>query len=79
MNDLPEQLASAVATGQLLESSKQNIESLLAGAASDLAMNSVKELVASANFSELNDRFYKTHAYGTGGPRCAPATGRESS
>ena len=69
MNDLPEQLAAAVANGQLLESSKQNIESLLAGAASDLAMNSVKELVASGNFSELNDRFFKTLAFGTGGLR----------
>lgn len=69
MNDLPEQLAAAVANGQLLESSKQNIESLLAGAASDLAMNAVKELVASGNFSELNDRFFKTLAFGTGGLR----------
>jgi phosphoglucomutase len=69
MNDLPEQLAAAVANGQLLESSKHNIESLLAGAASDLAMNSVKELVASGNFSELNDRFFKTLAFGTGGLR----------
>ncbi len=69
MNDLPEQLAAAVANGQLLESSKRNIESLLAGAASNLAMNSVKELVAAGNFSELNDRFFKTLAFGTGGLR----------
>ena len=69
MNDLRQQLAIAVANGQLLESSKQNIESLLAGAASDLAMNSVKELVAAGNFSELNDRFFKTLAFGTGGLR----------
>jgi len=69
MNDLPEQLAAAVANGNLLESAKQNIESLLAGAASDLPMNSVKELVAAGNFSELNDRFFKTLAFGTGGLR----------
>lgn len=69
MNDLPEQLAAAVASGRLLQSSKQNIESLLAGAASDLPMKSVKELVSAGNFSELNDRFFKTLAFGTGGLR----------
>lgn len=69
MNDLPEKLSAAVASGELLESAKHNIESLLAGASSDLAMNSVKELVAAGNFSELNDRFFKTLAFGTGGLR----------
>ena len=69
MNDLPEQLAAAVASGRLLQYSKQNIESLLAGAASDLPMKSVKELVSAGNFSELNDRFFKTLAFGTGGLR----------
>ncbi|QTN33996.1 phospho-sugar mutase [Akkermansiaceae bacterium] len=69
MNDLPEQLSGAVASGELLESAKGNIESLLAGAASDLPMNTVKELVAAGNFGELNDRFFKTLAFGTGGLR----------
>ena len=69
MNDLPEQLAVAVARGNLLESAKQNIESLLAGAASDLPMSTVKELIAAGNFAELNDRFFKTLAFGTGGLR----------
>ncbi len=69
MNDLPEKLSAAVASGQLLESAKANIESLLAGASSDIPMNSVKELVEQENFSELNDRFFKTLAFGTGGLR----------
>lgn len=69
INDLSQQLSAAVANGQLLESSKQNIESLLAGAASDLPLKVVKELIASSHFSELNDRFYKTLAFGTGGLR----------
>lgn len=69
MNNLPEQLAAAVASGNLLESAQQNIESLLAGAASDLPMNTVKELAAAGNFAELNDRFFKTLAFGTGGLR----------
>ena len=69
MNDLPEQLSAAVESGQLLESAKANIDSLLAGAASDLPMETVKELVAAGNFGELNDRFFKTLAFGTGGLR----------
>ncbi|MFD2256488.1 phospho-sugar mutase [Luteolibacter algae] len=69
MNDLPEQLAAAVESGKLLESAKHNIEALLAGASSDLPMNAVKELVAEGNFPELNDRFFKTLAFGTGGLR----------
>jgi phosphoglucomutase len=69
MNDLPEKLSSAVASGDLLESAKQNIEALLGGASSDLPMNAVKELVAAGNFAELNDRFFKTLAFGTGGLR----------
>jgi len=69
MNDLPEKLSAAVASGKLLESAKTNIESLLAGASSDLPMNSVKELVEQENYEELNDRFFKTLAFGTGGLR----------
>lgn len=69
MNDLSESLSAAVKSGKLLESARENIESLLAGAASDLPKNSVGELLEAENFSELNDRFYKTLAFGTGGLR----------
>jgi phosphoglucomutase len=69
MNDLSETLSSAVTSGKLLASAKQNIESLLAGAASDLPERTVTELLASENFAELNDRFFKTLAFGTGGLR----------
>lgn len=69
MNDLPEKLAAAVASGKLIESAKGNIEALLGGASSALPMNSVKELVEQENFAELNDRFFKTLAFGTGGLR----------
>lgn len=69
MNDLPEALSAAVESGQLLEAARQNIELLLAGAATDLPMNSVKELVEAGDFSELNDRFFKKLAFGTGGLR----------
>ncbi len=69
MNDLSETLASAVTSRKLLASAKANIDSLLAGAASDLPKRTVSELLAAENFSELNDRFFKTLAFGTGGLR----------
>lgn len=69
MNDLPEKLAIAVASGKLIESAKGNIDALLGGASSALPINSVKELVEQENFAELNDRFFKTLAFGTGGLR----------
>jgi phosphoglucomutase len=69
MNDLSEILIASVNSGKLLESAKNNIESLLAGAASDLPKRTVSELLEAGNFSELNDRFFKTLAFGTGGLR----------
>ena len=59
----------AVADGQLMESAAENIHALLAGAPSDLYSRSVSELVDVAEWSELNDRFYQTLAFGTGGLR----------
>ncbi len=69
MNDLSETLSAAVTSGKLLASAKENIDSLLAGVASDLPKRTVIELLAAENFSELNDRFFKTLAFGTGGLR----------
>jgi phosphoglucomutase len=80
---LPEQLAAmpanigklnskieqAVADGQLMESAAKNIRTLLTGAPSDLYLRAVEELVDSGKWSELNDRFYQTLAFGTGGIR----------
>lgn len=69
MNSLSETLAASVKSGKLLQSAQKNIESLLAGAASELSKNTVTELLAAENFEELNDRFFKTLAFGTGGLR----------
>ncbi|MFK7850811.1 MAG: phospho-sugar mutase [Akkermansiaceae bacterium] len=69
MNDLSQSLDGAVKTGSLLESARQNIDSLLAASEGDLALRAVGELVAAENFAELNDRFFKTLAFGTGGLR----------
>ena len=59
----------AVADGQLIASSAKNIRTLLEGAGSDVYFRSVKELVHAAEWQELNDRFYQTLAFGTGGLR----------
>jgi phosphoglucomutase len=59
----------AVADGQLMKSSAKNIRSLLAGARTDVYLNSVNQLVDGWEWSELNDRFYQTLAFGTGGLR----------
>ncbi|HEV8617924.1 MAG TPA: phospho-sugar mutase [Candidatus Udaeobacter sp.] len=80
---MPEQLAAmsanirklnskierAVADGQVMESAAKNIRTLLAGAPSDLYLSAVEELVDSSEWSELNDRFYQTLVFGTGGIR----------
>jgi phosphoglucomutase len=66
---LNSKIERAVADGQLMESAAKNIRTLLAGAPSDLYVRAVEELVESSEWSELNDRFYQTLAFGTGGIR----------
>src|SRR5947207_11872322 len=67
--DLNARIKQAVAHGQLVASSARNIRTLLEGAGPDVYFRSVKELVDAAEWQELNDRFYQTLAFGTGGLR----------
>src|SRR5205809_7636023 len=67
--DLNSRIERAVARAQLLKSTAKNIRTLLAGATTDLYFNSVNQLADSCEWSELNDRFYQTLAFGTGGLR----------
>ncbi len=69
MSSITESLSTAVANGSLLESAQTNITALLAGTTSSIAPLAVQELVDSAEWEELNDRFFKTLAFGTGGLR----------
>ncbi len=62
-------LEEAVAGGRLLESSRRNIEGLLAGSSHPAFPASVGELVAGGHWGELNDRFFKKLAFGTSGLR----------
>lgn len=60
---------NAQVNGRLFESTVQNIRSLLAGATFDFYPRAIEELIAAGQWAELNDRFYKTLAFGTGGLR----------
>ena len=62
-------MTRAVADGRLMESAARNIALLLEGASSELYAQVVTELIETGAWSELNDRFYKTLAFGTGGLR----------
>jgi len=67
--NLHSKIERAVADRQLMESAATNIRTLLAGAPSGLYMRVVNELIAAGAWPELNDRFYQTLAFGTGGLR----------
>ncbi|MGL5019414.1 MAG: phospho-sugar mutase, partial [Luteolibacter sp.] len=69
MSTIHESLTAAVANGSLLESAKTNITALLGGTTSAIAPLAVQELVDAGAWAELNDRFFKTLAFGTGGLR----------
>lgn len=69
MSPLESSLTAAVTEGNLLTSAKSHILALLAGSTSEVAINAVTELVEAGAWEELNDRFFKTLAFGTGGLR----------
>jgi len=69
LGQLSPQIECAVTEGNLMPSSANNIRGLLAGASSDLYFRSVSELVWNWQWQELNDRFYQTLTFGTGGLR----------
>ncbi len=62
-------LADVVAEGRLLESGAANIRATLAGSTSQIAAQSISELAQAGEWAELNDRFFRTLAFGTGGIR----------
>lgn len=62
-------LEQAVAEGKLLASSLENIKLLTGGTADPVVPAAIGELVKAGEWAELNNRFYKTLAFGTGGLR----------
>src|SRR5260370_28062240 len=68
-DQLSGKIDDAFKKGDLLESAAKNIRALLASAPSDLYSRVIQELVTGGNWDELNNRFYKTLEFGTGGLR----------
>ena len=68
MKDVAELLREGRENG-LLESSAANIEALLAAHPEDCERASIAELAAAGQWEELNNRFFRTLAFGTGGLR----------
>ena len=69
MSDIDHLLKKAAADGSLLDSSCENITAFLSGTTSEIAESAVRELIDAGEWQELNDRFYKKLAFGTGGLR----------
>lgn len=68
--DWNHRLEGAVQAGDLLEDSKKNILRLLDSSGTVARVEeSVRELLDEGAWGELNDRFYRTLAFGTGGLR----------
>lgn len=69
MPTLLDSIAAAEAAGTLLNSSAENIRKMLARGGSSLAEAVIAELAESERWDELNNRFFQTMAFGTGGLR----------
>jgi phosphoglucomutase len=67
--DLESRLETARNAGQLRESTVANILALISGSKSPLYRAVIVELLDREEWAELNDRFYRTLAFGTGGLR----------
>lgn len=69
MSTLNELVDAAAKAGKLLESSAKNIKLLLSRSSSPIDEASVSELVKTEQWAELDNRFFRTLAFGTGGLR----------
>ena len=67
--DISSLLDEAARAGKLRRSAADNIRELLGATASTVYAAAVSELAQAGEWSELNDRFYRTLAFGTGGLR----------
>ncbi len=63
------EIERALTAGKLLETSAANMRRALTNAGSPVVSESIDELIAAGAWAELNDRFYRTLAFGTGGIR----------
>jgi phosphoglucomutase len=68
-DDLNSLIEDAVASGKLLPTAAQNIRHLLTASTSPFNSGAITELANAGQWAELNDRFFRTLAFGTGGLR----------
>jgi len=66
---LEQQIENAVGVGKLRVDAAANIRRLLSGERTEFYGRVIEELADASEWSELNDRFFKTLAFGTGGLR----------
>src|SRR5438067_6374044 len=69
LHRLEQQIDDAVVLGKLHDDAAANIRRLLSGERTEFYGRVIEELAEAGEWSELNDRFYKTLAFGTGGLR----------
>lgn len=69
MSDLRTSISQAIQAGHVLEAAGKNLLELLDRSGSPLYRESIEQLVAGSHWEEINDRFFKTLAFGTGGLR----------
>jgi phosphoglucomutase len=69
MSDLAVTIQAAASSGKLLESSARNILAMLEKSTSATDAASIRELVETENWKELDNRFFRLIAFGTGGLR----------
>jgi len=69
MSSLLESIAKAESTGDLLASAAENIRRMLGRASSTITESVITELAGTGRWDELNNRFFRTLAFGTGGLR----------
>jgi phosphoglucomutase len=69
LTEVETRIDNARRAGHLLESTAKNIHALVAGSSSDFYLRVIEELLTTEQWAEVNDRFYKTLAFGTGGLR----------
>lgn len=69
MSKLLDSIAAAEAAGSLLASSAENIRGLLCRNSPAIAGEVIAELAEAGRWDELNNRFFQTLAFGTGGLR----------
>jgi phosphoglucomutase len=69
MEKLFSAIAQAAQRGELLTSAAGNLRELLDGSPSQVEIDSLEELIDRGQWTELNDRFFKTLSFGTSGLR----------